>query len=510
MSAVDATLNEGVGSIEFIVGRPSPPVARWGLETYPGVDQAAALADQQPGVGGDTPLTKTALTWTNDARLVGGQTATFNSSSSEAVAVGLNLDTTKSFSIAAWVRLRQVDGYQTIVSKNVGPDQWSPIRLRMVNGRWSFQMLTSLTSQDGAQLLWGPTGVAERWTHLAASYDAAEGKMHLWVDGNHYEMAFSSPVTADGPLVLGRGMNHGSPVDRTYGDLADVQVFDRVLVDQDFTGQLASDPESGGFDEPGILSPIEVGSWDFEAAVPCYVADLRDTCEAPDARMSDRWLALTRGSSTGAGHLAGDLGLWLDDAYFPEEGYTEPSEENGRSAYKTGTTGPDADGNEYTVWQDTPVLKTDESFTLSAWVVLDRLDGVHRYIVAQRGAHRSAAWLKYNGDAGTWEFAITAADDAASPVRAARSTSPAEAGVWTHLVGVFDSRTQQTRIYVNGDLEDVGYPEASPFASSGPLMVGRSVTAATNQWTGGIDDVRVFQGAMTDAQVLALYDSETG
>ncbi|MEK8104044.1 hypothetical protein NKG94_01045 [Micromonospora sp. M12] len=134
-----------------------------------------------------------------------------------------------------------------------------------------------------------------------------------------------------------------------------MQVFDRVLVPHDFTGQLAADPLSGGFNEPGILTPVLAGSWDFENMQRCYLANLRDTCEAPDpATAWGRWLGLTRGSTDGAGHGNGGSALWLDLEYFPDEGFTESSQEWGSSAVKTGTTPPDTNGNEFTVWRDTP------------------------------------------------------------------------------------------------------------------------------------------------------------
>jgi len=451
-------------------------------------------------------------TQVGNCSLVGGQTATFNGGASQAVATGLAPDTTKSFSVAAWVRLRGVDGYQTFVSKDAGAGQWSPFRLQAVNGHWCFQMLTSLTTNDGAEFLCSSSAaVAERWTHVAASFDSAEGKMRLWVDGTPYQKIFSRPVTTSGPIVLGRAMNAGSASDRTYGDVADVQVFDRVLVDQDFTGQVASDPDSGGFDEPGILSPIEVGSWDFEAAVPCYMADLRDTCEAPDARVSSRWLALSRGSATGAGYLTGDTGLWLDYEYFPEEGYTESTQEYGRTARKVGTSPPDADGNEFTQWQNEPVLKTDQSFTISAWVLLDRLDGM-RTAVSQSGVHESASRLKFHSVMGRWQFVLVEEDTLTSESTSVFSNSSAETDDWVHLVGVYDADKSQIRIYVNGDLDGTASVSFTPFASSGPLIVGRTWwrDAMVDQWTGGIDNVRVFQGAMNDAQVKLLHDSETG
>jgi hypothetical protein len=352
-----------------------------------------------------------------------------------------------------------------------------------------------------------------RWTHLAGVYDKAAGRLGLYVDGVLVSEVdrTATPWSASGRFAVGRGFASGVGAGWWNGNVADVQVFDRVLVPDDFTGQLASDPDSGGFDEPGILSPVEVGSWNFELASPCYVADLKNTCEAPGAGAWDRWLALSRGATVGAGQLTSDRGLWLDDTYFPDEGYSEATQEYGRSAYKAGATPPDGDGNEFTVWQETPVLNTAQSFTISAWVMPDSL-GVERTAVSQRGAHESAAWLKFRSTIGKWHFVVTDEDSSTSPVASVSSTTDAQTDVWAHLVGVYDAENQQIRLYVNGDLEGTAAVPFRPFASSGPLLVGRTLwhDALVDQWTGGIDDLHLYQSAMTDAAVSAIYHSQLG
>ncbi len=241
----------------------------------------------------------------------------------------------------------------------------------------------------------------------------------------------------------------------------------------------------------------------------CGVADLASTCQAPDSSPWGRWLATTRGSAAGAGHLTDDLGLWLDDQYV-NEGNTETTQEYGHSALKVGTTPPDDEGKQYTLWQDTPVLKTDQSFTLSAWVVLDSLDAMQT-AVSVNGVHDSAARLRFNPDSGKWQFVVSYQDTVPTALVTVSSTSSAEAGAWTHLVAVYDSGSSRIRIYINGVLEGTATVSSIPFASSGPLMVGRTLwqNSLVDQWTGGIDEVRVFQGAMSDAAVNVLYESQT-
>jgi hypothetical protein len=501
------------------VGRPSPPVAAWGLETYPGITATQALTDRQPATAGDTPLTPIAMTWSGDSRVVGGQAATFDRNGYLSTA-GPVVNTAGSFSVAAWARLTDADpsdpdpdlptGNQSVAGQS---GQWrSPFFLgyRIVDGqsRWGLYMPGTDEEIGGATIASSrlvTTADIGRWVHLAAVYDAAGEQMKLYVDG---ELAAerrvpTAPFNATGTFTVGAALwtgPGGQPWmgDRWGGQIADVQVFDRALLDQDFSGQLAADPQSGGFNEPGILTPAQVGAWNFNAAVPCYDTAVPDTCEAPDSTTAfNRWLALSRGADVGAGRSTGDAGLWLDDAYFPDQGQSGTTEEYGRSAYRNGG------------WQDAPVLRTDQSFSLSAWVMPSNLDA-SRTVVAQRAEQESAAALRYDASTGRWQFRVVAGDGAGDARVSVYSPVAATAQVWTQLTGVYDAARGQIRLYVNGTLAGAQPVSFTPMSSAGPLLVGRGRYDGrlTEQWHGGIDDVAAFQGVLTDTAVTIGYHAQ--
>ncbi|MFG1672980.1 LamG-like jellyroll fold domain-containing protein [Micromonospora sp. NPDC049282] len=503
VKAIDATLNEGNGSVEFTVRHPSGPTAKWGLESYPGISQAAALEDWRPAPI-NSPLTPSNVAWSNDVRMVGGQTATFNGTSSYAETSGQLMDTSQSFSVAAWVRLTDKSTDRTVVTKDASGYASLYFQYQQGTDRWLAQM-PSATS--GTITWWNARSSSVPqigvWTHLACAYDATEQTLKLYVNGT-----LESTVTgvkgfndATSPFWVGR-----SGITWWQGNIADVQVFDRVLVSDDFTGQLATEPGSSGFNEPGILSPIRAGGWDFEAAVSCYTADISNTCEAPDSTTAwGRWLALTRGSEVAAGY-GGGQGLWLDSQYFPDDGFTEATREYGRSATKVDPT--DSDGNGMTEWRDKPVLRTDDSFTISAWVMLGT-EGM-RTAVSQRGVHESAAWLKFDPNVRKWQFSVSDEDVTTTAFASVRSTNAADTGVWTHLAGVYDAGRKEIRLYVNGQLEGTGPVPFTPMPSNGPLLVGHTLwhDQMIDQWIGGIDNVTAFQGALNGAAVFSLYSSE--
>jgi hypothetical protein len=525
VSAVDATLNEGSSSIEVRVSRPAAPIARWGLETYPGMGPSDALVDRQPALGGsptNTPLTgSSALTWA-PGRLVDGQAATFNGMTSSRATSTAVVDTSHTFSVAAWVRPRILAGQSndmTVVSQSGSGAPGFELGLFRISGNsyWGFRMFETSASNSPVRLVRAASATTtasnDVWIHVAGVYDRAALKMRLYVNGALVGEA-DHPVTpwpSTGTFTVGHGYANGVAATPFTGAVADLQIFDRILVPQDFTGQVAEDPESGDVDEPGILDPVEVGRWDMEIARPCYLPYVENTCDAMDGAAFDRWLALSRGTSVGTGNRGN--GLNFDAEYFPEE-YPEPVEstqEYGRTAAKVGLTPPDADGIQHTIWSDRPVLNTADSFTVSVWAYTSSLDNAET-IVSQSGQHQAAFRLKYWKDTGKWAFLVTSADTLNPQQDGARSAGPAMKDVdYIHLVGVYDAIRRQVRLYVNGEVSGVTNLSWPVMASTGPLQVGRTLwqDQYSEYWRGGIDDLHAYQGAMNDAQVKRLFDQQS-
>lgn len=456
--------------------RPAPPTARWLLETLPGISSDDALADMQPAVDGDASLTATDVSWQQDVRLIGSTATGFNGSSSSLSAPASALDTAESFSLAAWVRFDGTSPGRVFASKagalEIGFDQ--------ARNHWQAKLGPAVARSVSAPR-------AGLWTHVAVSYDAAAHTLTLWVDGVA-ESTVTVTAAADlaSDLWLGRGA-------RSWwrGNLAEVSVWDRALSAEDFTGRLVD-----GFQEPGLLRPIAVGRWDFEAAAPCYEEDLDPTlCSAPDVGTGwDRQLTLTKGSyvsSHGAGSaLALDDRHWVDDPSDPHFG--EATQEYARTQHNVGDFGNP-------VWQDGPVLRVDQSFSLSVWVRLDPARG-EQTVVSQQDGDRDAVRLAYRPAAGgQWRFQVAGATVQA-PATAA--------GEWHHLVGVLDAARRQALLYVDGAAVGVTglRPGARLRQATDSLLVGRSTTpAGPAGWLfGEVDDLGAYQGVLSAADIHGL------
>jgi len=76
-------------------------------------------------------------------------------------------------------------------------------------------------------------------------------------------------------------------------------------------------------------------------------------------------------------------------------------------------------------------------------------------------------------------------------------------GTWQHVVGTFDGTTYN--IYLNGVKSVAPFVSDNGYAQGGKyrFMIGYGDTPSN----GTLDDVRVYNRALSDTEVLALYHS---
>ncbi|MEV0381261.1 LamG-like jellyroll fold domain-containing protein [Nonomuraea sp. NPDC050643] len=154
-----------------------------------------------------------------------------------------------------------------------------------------------------------------------------------------------------------------------------------------------------------------------------------------------------------------------------------------------------------------PVLRTDQSFTVAAWVALERSDGWFT-VASQDGRDNAPFVLQYSDDVDRWTFSTTSGEGSNPAVVRAAAPTPPLLGRWTHLAGVYDAQARQTRLYVNGALagQRDGVTMWQP-ATPGPFVIGAAkwLGSRVDHFPGLVDDVRAYAGALTEHQIKGLH-----
>ncbi|MFV2199166.1 LamG domain-containing protein, partial [Nocardiopsis sp. LOL_012] len=163
-------------------------------------------------------------------------------------------------------------------------------------------------------------------------------------------------------------------------------------------------------------------------------------------------------------------------------------------------------GNSYLETVD-PVIDTTDSFSVSAWVKLDQTPTGNVTAVAQTGDFQSAFHLgyQYHSNPG-WTFKMAPHDDGpagASGWTYATDATPAQLGVWTHLLGTYTPDTNRLDLYVDG-VHQASAHHPTTWNADGPLAIGGAQHSGSPDyfWPGAIDDVRVWDRVVLDEPLV--------
>ena len=183
----------------------------------------------------------------------------------------------------------------------------------------------------------------------------------------------------------------------------------------------------------------------------------------------------------------------------------------GGATWAPGVVGPSAlavNGSQQYAQSSGPVIDTTQSFTVSAWVYLNNVNGYQTF-VSQDGSQISGFFLQLRGDTHQFAFTRPAYD---SPK--ALGTIATDAAVipqpdeWYHLTGVYDASAQTISLYVNGRLAQT-QPYVPNWSADGSLAVGRGLYAGnrTDFVSGRVDDVRTYSGTLGANAIAQLAGS---
>ncbi|MGP3963069.1 DNRLRE domain-containing protein [Nonomuraea sp. 3N208] len=144
-----------------------------------------------------------------------------------------------------------------------------------------------------------------------------------------------------------------------------------------------------------------------------------------------------------------------------------------------------------------PVLQTDQTFTVAAWLRLADRDGTYTF-VEQRGTHQAPFRLGNDPDHGL-VFTITSADDPNATAEGVRSGVKPPVNEWFHLVAVYSRESGNAALYLNG--ANIGGSAISfpSWNATAPMTLGTALV-------GSLDEVWVFNRELGADEVYALLD----
>ena len=355
--------------------------------------------------------------------------------------------TDKSFSVAAWVKLDHKGGWYNAVSQDGGVNSGFVLQYSHSSDRWAFDTANGDTA--GAGESWVNSNVVPEtdvWTRLIGVYDAASGEIKLYVNGVFQNSAKrTTPWNATGGLQIGRAKQNGAEIGRFPGAVDDVVVYDRVLVAEDIA-ELSN--------RPAVME----SHWAFDETVPAGTPQ-------PTINPGAAWVP-----GRGQGQLALDL-----------------------------------DGNRGSLSTTQPAVRTDQSFSVAAWVKLDHKGGWYN-AVSQDGGVNSGFVLQYAHSSDRWSFDAPNADTSGVPETWVNSPTAAQTGTWTHLTGVYDATAGNLRLYVDG-VGGTAVSKTTSWNATGSLLVGRGkqAGAALGYFPGLVQDVHLYDRALSAAEASSLH-----
>jgi len=222
-----------------------------------------------------------------------------------------------------------------------------------------------------------------------------------------------------------------------------------------------------------------------------------------------------------AGHASADL-----VGYWPLDGDAADLSGNGLDGTINGDVAPTADrfgnpsgamsfaggGSDRIDVGDPPEFNLTGAMTLAAWVYLDSTSDVHggrnaRVISKMDGGGRRSWSLNIEKSVGGVPFpgTLQVASDG-NTVISLNDTETLPLDQWLHMAGVYKPG-EAMELYLNGELQVINTTDipASQHSDNGTsVFIGNRPACGDCGWYGALDEVRIYNEALTQAQVQAV------
>jgi hypothetical protein len=290
-------------------------------------------------------------------------------------------------------------------------------------------------------------------------YDATTQQMKLYVNGQAVTSGpRRSAWSSHGAVQIGRGMDKAWHSGHLNGDVAEVTVFNRLVV----AGEAAKLAE---------LKPVRQGYWQLSSQTAGVSPEISGG----------------QGLTLGGGATIAVRDMFADPPVFPMVGDGELRLDG-------------VDDHAATV---SPLIDTDRSFTVAVRArVASPDDGQPAMtVLSQQGNSQASGFIVRRNAANRWELAMPVSDTAGAVETRAfdDQAPPTGAQEGQLLVLTYNALTNELRLYVDGQLaQSARTTRITPWDANGGLQVGRAFI--DGQWqqpfAGAVDEARVFAGVL--------------
>lgn len=157
-------------------------------------------------------------------------------------------------------------------------------------------------------------------------------------------------------------------------------------------------------------------------------------------------------------------------------------------------------------------LRITGAITVAGWFRQNVNEGPY-YITKMASANRPYDLSANSGvDGPVVEFRVAAPGACSTGISSGTSTQELELGEWAYLVGVYEP-SSYLRVYINGELasENTSGIPASICDNTDAVYVGcREDGLCGNGFNGDADDIRIYNRALTESEINALYQARDG
>jgi Concanavalin A-like lectin/glucanases superfamily len=439
----------GIGKVSNLTGGL---VGWWKLDETSGTSAADATGNGNTGTLTNGP------TWTTGMNN-GALTLVAASSQYVSVPDAASLQLAGSWTVSTWVKFSAFPGSGGEACM-IQKDTPAGNNYSLCYGNNFFPSTTgiqlSFVGSFGSQYIAYPSVSLNTWYHAVGVWDSSSKNLYLYVNGAL--VATQSPASNSPSSTSGSALYMGSNQYTTAllnGTMDDARIYNRALSAADIKTLYTS---TGG--TSGDINSNLVGYWKLDE----------------------------NSGTTANDSIGGNTGTLVNSPTWTTSGKI-----NGAAQFVT---------TSYINAGHAASLNDLATFTWSAWVYPNSWGSSVSYILAKISAGGSGKFLRV--DNGSLLCEVTS------------STTTAVAGgtlslnQWQHVAMTFDSGTGVVTSYKNGIA--IGSGTGTPnFHSDAPydLAIGNNPNNTTRYFDGTIDDVRVYNRALSPADVLTLYNSDS-